>query len=74
MDAVHGNALKGSAPYRQATGQGKPAGAPGGSPGSRGAGITYDLSENLELRADYTWYGFDAVDATGATIALGFKF
>jgi outer membrane immunogenic protein len=39
-----------------------------------GAGITYDLTENLELRADYTWYGFDAVDATGTTVALGFKF
>lgn len=39
-----------------------------------GAGITYDLTENLELRADYTWYGFDAVDATGATVALGIKF
>jgi len=41
---------------------------------SAGAGLTYDLTENLELRADYTWYGFDAVDATGATIAIGFKF
>lgn len=41
---------------------------------SAGAGLTYDLTENLELRADYTWYGFDAVDATGATVALGIKF
>lgn len=41
---------------------------------SAGAGITYDLTENLELRADYTWYGFDAVDTTGATVALGIKF
>lgn len=39
-----------------------------------GAGITYDLTENLELRADYTWYGLDAVDVTGATVALGVKF
>ena len=39
-----------------------------------GAGVTYDLTENLDLRADYTWYGFDAVDTTGATVALGFKF
>jgi opacity protein-like surface antigen len=39
-----------------------------------GAGITYDLSENLELRADYTWYGLDAVDVTGASVGLGFKF
>jgi opacity protein-like surface antigen len=39
-----------------------------------GAGISYDITENLELRADYTWYGFDEVDATGATLALGVKF
>lgn len=39
-----------------------------------GAGLTFDITENLELRADYTWYGFDAVDATGATVALGVKF
>lgn len=39
-----------------------------------GAGIAYDLTENLELRADYTWYGFDEVDVTGATVGLGFKF
>jgi outer membrane immunogenic protein len=39
-----------------------------------GAGITFDLTESLELRADYTWYGFDAVEATGATVALGLKF
>lgn len=41
---------------------------------SAGAGLTFDLTENLELRADYTWYGFDAVDVTGATVALGVKF
>jgi outer membrane immunogenic protein len=39
-----------------------------------GAGLSYDITENLELRADYTWYGFDAVDVTGATVALGVKF
>lgn len=39
-----------------------------------GAGIAYDLTENLELRADYTWYGLDEVDVTGATVGLGFKF
>lgn len=39
-----------------------------------GAGLTFDITENLELRADYTWYGFDAVDVTGATVALGVKF
>jgi outer membrane immunogenic protein len=41
---------------------------------SAGAGLTYDINENLELRADYTWYGFDDVDVTGATVALGVKF
>jgi outer membrane immunogenic protein len=41
---------------------------------SAGAGITYDLTENLELRGDYTWYGFDDVDATGATVTIGYKF
>lgn len=39
-----------------------------------GAGLTFDLTESLELRADYTWYGLDAVDVTGATVALGIKF
>ena len=39
-----------------------------------GAGLTFDITENLELRADYTWYGFDEVDVTGTTVALGFKF
>jgi outer membrane immunogenic protein len=41
---------------------------------SAGAGVTFDITENLELRADYTWYGFDAVDADAATLALGVKF
>jgi outer membrane immunogenic protein len=41
---------------------------------SAGAGLTYDINENLELRADYTWYGFEDVDVTGATVALGVKF
>ena len=39
-----------------------------------GAGLTFDLTENLELRADYTWFGFDEVDADSATLAVGFKF
>lgn len=39
-----------------------------------GAGLTFDINENLELRADYTWYGLDNVDVTGATVALGVKF
>lgn len=39
-----------------------------------GAGLTFDLTENLELRADYTWFGLDEVDVTGGTIAIGLKF
>jgi opacity protein-like surface antigen len=39
-----------------------------------GAGVAFDLTENIELRADYTWYGFDEVDTTGTTVAVGFKF
>jgi outer membrane immunogenic protein len=39
-----------------------------------GAGLSFDITENIELRGDYTWYGFDAVDVTGATVALGLKF
>lgn len=39
-----------------------------------GAGLTFDLTENLELRADYTWFGLDEVDVNGGTIAIGLKF
>lgn len=39
-----------------------------------GAGITFDLTENIELRGDYTWFGFDEVDVNSATVAVGFKF
>ena len=39
-----------------------------------GAGLTFDLTESLELRADYTWFGFDEVDVNSGTVALGFKF
>jgi outer membrane immunogenic protein len=39
-----------------------------------GVGLTFDLTENLELRADYTWFGFDEVDVNSGTLALGFKF
>jgi len=39
-----------------------------------GAGLTFDITESLELRADYTWFGLDEVDVTGGTIAIGLKF
>lgn len=39
-----------------------------------GAGLTFDLTENLELRADYTWFGLDEVDVNSGTIAIGLKF
>lgn len=41
---------------------------------SAGAGLTFDLTENLELRADYTWFGLDEVDVNAGTVAIGFKF
>jgi opacity protein-like surface antigen len=39
-----------------------------------GAGLSYALSDNLELRADYTWFGLDEVDVNSGTVALGWKF
>jgi len=41
---------------------------------SAGAGATWDLTESWELRADYTWFGFDEVDVNAGTVALGYKF
>ncbi len=39
-----------------------------------GAGLTYDLSENWELRGDYTYYPFDSTDTNGVMLGLGYKF
>jgi outer membrane immunogenic protein len=39
-----------------------------------GAGLSYALSDNLELRADYTWFGLDNVDVNSGSVALGWKF
>lgn len=39
-----------------------------------GAGLTYDLSENWELRGDYTYYSFDSTDTNGVMLGLGYKF
>ena len=57
---------------------------PGGTPiatiedsadgASLGAGLQYDITENVELRGDYTWYGFGDTDTHGAMVGVGYKF
>ncbi|WP_300375707.1 porin family protein [Henriciella sp.] len=39
-----------------------------------GAGLNYDLTENWELRGDYTWYGFGSTDTHAAMFGAGYKF
>jgi opacity protein-like surface antigen len=39
-----------------------------------GAGATFDVTERFQLRADYTRYEFDDVDANGVSVTAGFKF
>ncbi len=39
-----------------------------------GAGLTYDLNENWELRGDYTYYSFEETDTNGVMLGLGYKF
>jgi outer membrane immunogenic protein len=39
-----------------------------------GAGASFDITESIELRADYTWYDFDSVDTSAGTVTLGYKF
>jgi opacity protein-like surface antigen len=39
-----------------------------------GAGLTFDLTENWELRAEYTYYNFEETDTGATTIAVGYKF
>ena len=39
-----------------------------------GAGLTYDLTDNWQLRGDYTYYDFEDTDTGAATIAVGYKF
>ena len=39
-----------------------------------GASLGLILARNLELRADYTWFGFDDVETQAATIAVGLTF
>lgn len=39
-----------------------------------GAGMSYNMTENWELRGDYTYYAFDNTDTNGLTIGAGYKF
>ena len=39
-----------------------------------GAGLSYDLSDNWNLRGDYTYYNFEDTDTGAATISVGYKF
>jgi len=39
-----------------------------------GAGLTYALNENWELRGDYTYYSFEDADTNGAMLGVGYKF
>lgn len=39
-----------------------------------GAGLSFDLTESWELRADYTYYGFDQADTNAGTVSVGYKF
>jgi outer membrane immunogenic protein len=39
-----------------------------------GAGLSFDMTDNWQLRGDYTYYSFDDTDTNAATIAVGYKF
>ena len=39
-----------------------------------GAGMSYDLSDNLYLKGDYTHYEFDSTDTSGVMLGVGYKF
>jgi outer membrane immunogenic protein len=39
-----------------------------------GAGLSWYLSRAVEIRADWTWYGFDEVDTQAGTISAGIRF
>ncbi len=39
-----------------------------------GAGLKYDLSDNVYLKGDYTYYSFDSTDTSGAMVGVGLKF
>jgi opacity protein-like surface antigen len=39
-----------------------------------GAGMSYDLSDNVYLKGDYTYYSFDSTDTSGVMLGVGYKF
>lgn len=39
-----------------------------------GAGLSFDMTDNWQLRGDYTYYSFEDTDTNAATIAVGYKF
>ena len=39
-----------------------------------GAGMSYDLTENVYLKGDYTYYSFEDTDTNGVMVGVGYKF
>ncbi|WP_321489708.1 porin family protein [uncultured Hyphomonas sp.] len=39
-----------------------------------GAGLSYDLTENVYLKGDYTYYSFEDTDTNGVMLGVGYKF
>ena len=39
-----------------------------------GAGLTYALSKDWQLRGDYTYYSFEDTDTNGVMLGVGYKF
>ena len=39
-----------------------------------GAGLSYDLTENVYLKGDYTYYSFEDTDTNGVMVGVGYKF
>ena len=39
-----------------------------------GAGLDFDLTDQLYLKGDYTYYSFDSTDTSGVMLGVGYKF
>lgn len=39
-----------------------------------GAGLDFDLTENMYLKGDYTYYSFEDTDTSGVMLGIGYKF
>lgn len=39
-----------------------------------GAGLSYDLTDNVYLKGDYTYYSFEDTDTNGVMLGVGYKF